>query len=857
MSSEFLYNQQDPRDVVYQKLAMAHYKKYPIDKQYTYVKSAFWMLKQMYESESRKLKESSLYLATKHRLILAYKKLYGNETTDSLSKSQFAVVLPIFLEKEGRFVDEVLRLLFIEAGWTSELDFKSKLVFFGELEASLYAYQQQPTTFDYDVSQRIIREKKYMRCLIQRGLHDGSVTLTLDIIQMKFDKHFIAASRSSISSSGTELLAPQFTAPSKTIPIQNWVSKKILQLLRFLLSRIFTDSPGKISFAQGDLYGFYLNNKYHNERYLTSLIEVLISIAYNQNLTKPQKLKGTNGFFTEDILSRSHLWQQLDQKERNNFTAITYREILEFFLPMDMSSVLDDIEMYAREHEFSFGSAEDIVFIEDVVRETVSGMQRTCLSHQIRTIRESIFNETRRGYDSANHPLSEFFWQPAKGILFKILTMIQMSNKLKEPVILHSEPKQSNLKWINDTSNTRKETILERLSGYSFYVDAKIMRNQQIKLYLHQVIETQNGKEKSTLLWSVSQEHLPVECTSALGVYDHYQHFKSRLSLLIEEMFNTEISMDENIHDLQYIHKVEAECDCHVQISHKMILDMGVKHYLNSIARCIVACVRNPATFGKYKPKVVIITGSLLSEWTSLKNTLYRNFIWSQLEKELCLAIHQHQMKVHIIMSHTDVDLFSDEHLIRREKYQQVVGDKRILVDVRSPNISGTLYEDKGDRYELVPCIKIDEEEHWRFHLIQNDETLLRQSGILSRYYMNPRRDLLQAVDPNDSYNDFGAYFYIKFNMCSSQDQQEILSRPLKEEATMMASVIYAGPVRPNLESRFGDCSFPMVFTLEPKNYQLKTRLSLVRGCNNVTTTLLYERMTLKRLHHEDFNGYE
>lgn len=180
-----------------------------------------------------------------------------------------------------------------------------------------------------------------------------------------------------------------------------------------------------------------------------------------------------------------------------------------------------------------------------------------------------------------------------------------------------------------------------------------------------------------------------------------------------------------------------------------MVLDMGVKHYLNSIARSIIAYVKSPAIFDKYNAQTIIITGSLLSDWTKLNNTLYRDFIWKQLEEALCLSLYQHQMKVHLIMSHTDVEIFPDERLIKWERYQQVVGDKRIIVCIEGFNVSGELYEDKGGRYELVPSIKVDDKEHWRLHLIHNDETLLGQAGISSRYYLKPIWECSSAT-PNE-----------------------------------------------------------------------------------------------------------
>ncbi|KAL9558383.1 hypothetical protein MBANPS3_000926 [Mucor bainieri] len=451
--------------------------------------------------------------------------------------------------------------------------------------------------------------------------------------------------------------------------------------------------------------------------------------------------------------------------------------------------------------------------------------------------------------------------------------MVELSNKLKEPVILHSESKQCKLVSKSNRSKSRKEVILERLPNYSFYLEAKITLSQQIKLYLHQVIETQHGTEKSTLpiadtsveigdmydticdtLWYASQEQSSVECGSSLSVYGHYHNFKSKLLALLEEMFDDEISAEKNIHDLQDIHTGNTHCSCCIQISHQMILDMGVKHYLKGIAESIVACAGSPATFGKYKPKTIIITGSLLSKWTKLNNTLYRDFIWKQLEEELCLAIYQHQIKVHLIMSHADVDLFPDEQLIKWEKYQQAVGVRRILVDIRSYSSRGNLYEDKGDRYEIVPSIILGDREHYRFYLVQNNETLLGISGIASRYYVNPIRSLgnlgKRRVPDDDHHVKIGFYYNIVVYMCSSQDQEMVLSSPAILEDEKYATEIMMWPLTADNSSRqdiFPGAGFPVAFTLQPQNYDLKTSLTLTTGGSEEKTALFSDRLAVVR----------
>ncbi|CAO3636772.1 unnamed protein product [Mucor fragilis] len=570
-----------------------------------------------------------------------------------------------------------------------------------------------------------------------------------------------------------------------------------------------------------------------------------------------------NGFVDIRIISRTELWNNLNQEEKNNLAAIRYRELVEFFPSIDTSNIIDEIRMYAKEHQFILHSADDIMTIEDVYDpRDYYGMESICLGYQLMHIYKAISDLTRT--ESSPMPYADLFVNNLlMGVLFKITAIAELSNELKEPIVLRSGSKQCNLQLMHGVYKTREQEILERMPGYSFYVEVKITRNQQINLYLHQVIETQNGNEKSTLpiadrsieigdmyesicdvLWSSSQEHSSSECAASLSVYDHYCNFKSTLTARLKEMFQSEISKKEDIRDLQNIHIGGTQCSCRVQISHKMVLDMGVKHYLNSIARSIIAYVKSPAIFDKYKAQTIIITGSLLSDWKKLNNTFYRDFIWKQLEEELCSSLYQHQMKVHLIMSHAVVELFSDEHLIKWEKYQQVVGDKRIIVNIEGFNVSGELYEDKIDRYELVPCIKVDGKKHWRVHLIHNDETLLGQAGISSRYYLKPIWECSSGT-PYEMHFEINVYVY------SSQNEQDLLdpSITLKDEALVIQANLNDSPSAPDYGFvSIQDTDFPITFNLKPKNHCLKTRFSLGSGGFLGNKALFSERITLKEI---------
>ncbi|KAL9552459.1 hypothetical protein MBANPS3_003758 [Mucor bainieri] len=866
---EFLYSQGDPTNVKYGKIVLVHHKMHPVEKQFYHVENAIQKLYDTYKKEGERTREDrDIYLATKAFLHQQCTDIMFNcETNGDLLKSQFAIVVPTEFKKDEKFIEKVLRPLFIEAGFGLKADRKCKLLFFSVLEAVLFAQQQYSTLLWPEGSiMAINREKKYLSCMIQIH-YNNSISLQLDKVHMKYDKHFIAASESSISSSENQLLAPHFEPfSSKTIRIPNCASRTTLELPRFILSRVFADSAHKISFEYGDLFAFYLNGEYMAADYMEDFLKSLLSLIEKQIEKDPDLSQSID----IDICQDFGIWDYLNQDEKDNFASLTYKEILDFLPQIDMPFVLHEIQSFAKKHDCTPRSADEILLTvnNDFLRRRneSSKMQGIFARCQQTRLSKAIHNLTRD---------DEFFdfdfttsFAVCKGVLFKILTIIELSNKLQEPILLSSNPKCGGPKsevW-SDGANELK--IIKGIPEYQFYVEAKITFDHRIKLYLHQVIATHNGEEKSTLpiantvielddmynvicnkVWSASQEHSSFNCTStSQDTYDHYQSFRAKFSTFLDEAFDQEVPADEDIHDLNEIHIGNLECSCRVQVSHYMILTMGVKHYLNEIAESITGCLKSLAMFGKFKVQSIIATGSLLSAWMKLQNTLYREFIWRELKVELYASLYQHRMKAHLILSEDVVALFTDENLIKLEKYQQVVGEKRVLVDIERAEIPAKLYEDKGDRFELVPSIEVDGEEHWRYLLTPEDITPIDQTGISKRFFIIPDR-LEEESDSEDFDEDYPSQYYrIGIYVCYPENRQQISHSciSLKEEALVIQSSLTIGSTGQTFKDGILSTDFPLVFTQKPQNYDFKSRCSLDSNYFHTDIALLPERMTLK-----------
>lgn len=234
----------------------------------------------MYKSNNSNIPKNNIYHAIRHYLYLFHKSKSQSQTKENISQTQLVFVVPSEYESDESFIKNVLEPLLGEAQWVSNVDPKSKLFFVGQIQAALYSRQFREKSAKAQQTSRTERERKYLSCLIQRSLDGSSLTLRLAIIQMKYDKNFIAAFGSSIFSSEHHLYAPKFQHQSSEFRIPAILSKNTHALPNFLYERIFAKSPSRLLFEREGSLRFSLDDEYKEESFLKELMIDLISQVY-------------------------------------------------------------------------------------------------------------------------------------------------------------------------------------------------------------------------------------------------------------------------------------------------------------------------------------------------------------------------------------------------------------------------------------------------------------------------------------------------------------------------------------------------------------------------------------------------
>lgn len=270
-------------------------------------------------------------------------------------------------------------------------------------------------------------------------------------------------------------------------------------------------------------------------------------------------------------LKQSRIYKKLSEEQHEKLSSITYEEILR---NLDCSSnyfemkkvIIDYLEsnftdeiingalvrvdceyrnyFYGRPNYWIYQELLEYYFLKakiDVIKQI----------HDLKHIRIS------------HTPQIIFDYSLKSGCIYKIFRMFEMSSKLQQPIIKNHLKSRFTESVPEHQGNREKNTIIDSIQAYAFYVEADIAINRVIRLSLNQVIETSatNGDvEKSTL--SVCEDIYQIDdmfeaiCTNIWNMVeinsescqdvsngntkqlDHYTNFKTQLKALINNTVN-------------------------------------------------------------------------------------------------------------------------------------------------------------------------------------------------------------------------------------------------------------------------------------------------------------------------------
>jgi hypothetical protein len=202
----------------------------------------------------------------------------------------------------------------------------------------------------------------------------------------------------------------------------------------------------------------------------------------------------------------------LSDENKKRLSSITYNEVFKLFNDLDMSVVKEKI----RSHLLEFSDEESyhgiFINIEDLNRSITEKIKHYgsnnyefanehCYLFYSLIVQQAIYNLFKRleriDKRGLSFPYSKI--QYTEGCAYKILKMVQLSNRVQRPFVVKTVFEDE----ANDTLNNKlpkynkKHVVIEQIQPYGYYVEADINCSNVIKMYLNQVVETTSDDDKA------------------------------------------------------------------------------------------------------------------------------------------------------------------------------------------------------------------------------------------------------------------------------------------------------------------------------------------------------------------------
>ncbi|KAK4518367.1 uncharacterized protein ATC70_001720 [Mucor velutinosus] len=416
---------------------------------------------------------------------------------------------------------------------------------------------------------------------------------------------------------------------------------------------------------------------------------------------------------------------------KSRLSLITYGDIMQLFDDVDVPSIENEIGHYLQNYgdgeqfrSITVVEEDDDQNLVDVKNEAykthnLAFAEECCQRFYLCRIKKAIvlFLKKQKKIKST----LEIFISPremAEGCAYKILKMVQLSNRLGRPIVIKpaAEIKQGSSKA--PAIQKEKLALIDQIQPYGYYVEANFGCSNEIKMSLNQVIETtaEDGKlQRSTMsIMDSSYQTSDPQCKSthedAPTPVNSYKSFKSNLVDTIKYCIETGKTVIHDIDEVIYNNYAKPDCICNLAISHRFLMNLGILPYLKDIGDTLVTSLKTRALFGDYKIACLVVTGKFLSNLLQQYNTTYGEFMWTHLEAAIYSALRTKQLKTHLVMEKSIVieDEVYDYQPLKLEKYRQVFSNYYFIKIVSNQKDDFRVYRDAGNHWVEVTSINED-----------------------------------------------------------------------------------------------------------------------------------------------------
>ncbi|KAK4521208.1 uncharacterized protein ATC70_013153 [Mucor velutinosus] len=640
-----------------------------------------------------------------------------NDLSLSLKSFQIIVVSPEF----AKWNIDLLRALFLETGWitTKDSNSNSKLMLVPYIEAYLNAFQMVDTR-----KESFQREAKYMLLSRQTAEEKSKVIYRATCFQMQCAKELLAAGSKKLAFSDF-LLVPSILG-SKSICLPT-----IDEALLAASKRILTEFRDNYKTQHG------IDMK--DELSEDEVCEIATELANITPLRWNQY--GEIGKVGEDVSSETLAKDQLQD--------LREYPIKRFLMDLTQDA---DVQQYTKAVcDFLQESLEE----SGSIKGAPDGVRRIILA--------SGHLENQHGFCIEKALLQAKLIKPEdrftrtnveNGMLHRPLKMAQIANALLPPLIQNEKKSDGSI-----FSGRPEDGNKNPLPLNSFYLQANI-GERLIHFILNKVvkipspgnpIELFTALEKtvkmndiltaaSEIMWGHYQQlesdgHLEalITCCSehedinlSLG---HYKCFTANLTNLINNWFQDKSAITNEELDTHQMVSINKKCSCALKITHRMLLETGLKPAVSSIAGIIVGTTLSIDHFGLYSISALFVKGGA----NFVDNVYCSDCLQHHLEEKLAKFFHNHHRKLVMYFVEKETEDVLKQYLVKGN-YKQINGSTYAInmeIDTRESSFSFGLLNDHSSVYRDIWGIYYPARNWNASYLFKSKYTILNKGNDL------------------------------------------------------------------------------------------------------------------------------
>ncbi|KAL7330828.1 hypothetical protein PS15p_205720 [Mucor circinelloides] len=581
-----------------------------------------------------------------------FSKKYGI----SFDKAQILFILPVgWTEEQYKYK---LLTFFSEAEWITPKDNESKLVMTPFIQVLADDFQKSAKQ-----KRHLDRERASLLISMQPASEDDSTKFSCTIFQMQSAKELIAVSRTLASSDF--LLAPSIRN-SKSIYLANWDN-----VIHNSVKQIITRIQGKHSKQLIEKYA--VGKEDPVLRIVSSLPAIYNTACADYNTGLESCLRGLywNTYQIQDL--RSWSCGQLIA------TIFADENVKQYF-----KQVSDFLKSALGEYGSIKNSPDGIQHVLLYNNSTAGPVFRHCIMQEL--INEDIIQP-------GNKFIKTSPYNNAMCAMQKSLKMIQIANAILPPVIVNEDTQDDSVFQMDRRSDkltstnsfyvqasitdTHISVILNKVVvPPSFKNAAKIFTVQERSVEIEDITGTvshllwnhyqsmNDGKENQHSLFKYCQEH-----DGIVFSFKHYKQFKKDIKKLIVHWFETNDAPTSEGFDTYYFISVDERCACAVNLSQRLLLEVGLKPAVANIAGAVIGALFSDEFFGLYQISALIVRKNL-----NIINNLHFSYLFDcLLKKALQGHLQVHRGRISLLFQDKQADSNVTQYL-GRGNYSQVSG---------------------------------------------------------------------------------------------------------------------------------------------------------------------------------------